>query len=127
MSELRIFRGRDVAFYLDGSVLFGVTEFSAAEERKVHKVREYMSASPVAAVPQGAAYRLKLHFLSVFDRQLPTDGSFRLRLVCEDEEYIYEDCVVTEYRLGAKGEKNAEAVYTLEAEKCTWRKVGEDD
>lgn len=126
MSELRIIRGRDIVLFLDDEPLFGVTEFSAAEKRVFHQVRECMRSAAVKHVPQGAHYQLKLKALNVFDGQIPEDEPFTLSVRFEDEEYVYENCRLTECVYGAKGAENAESIYTLEADSMRWQEVEDE-
>ena len=126
MSELRIIRGKDIVLFLDDEPLFGVTEFSATEKRVYHQVRECMRSAAVKHVPQEAHYQLKVKALNVFDGQIPEDELFTLSVRFEDEEYVYENCRLTECVYGAKGAENAESIYTLEADSMRWQEVEDE-
>lgn len=119
MSELRIIRGKDITLFLGGEPLFGVTEFSVYEKPVYHEIRECMRSKAVTHVPQEAVCQLKLKLLTVFDGQIPGNGTFTLAVRYENEEYIYENCRVTERICGAKGAGNAESTYVLEADGMT--------
>ena len=116
MNDLRIVRGTDIRIYADENPLFGVTEFTASQTVKYHEVYEYLCAVPCERVPQGEGYVIKLHILSLFDRQLPTDRAFTLHVIDGDREYRYENCRVIERKTQVKGNHHAGVIVTVEAE-----------
>ena len=126
MSELRIIRGKDIELKLNGSPLFGVTEFTSTENKVFHEVKEYMSSKVAARVPQQPEYKIKLRAMSMFDPLIPEDGSFTLSLRYEYEEYVYGGCRVLSREKAAKGIGSPESVYSVTAESCIWREAEDE-
>lgn len=116
MSELRIVRGTDVRLYVGDTPIFGVTAFSAVEKPLYHEVYEYLSAVPCERVPQGSSYVLQLSMMALFDKQLPTDPGFTLRVVDGSTAYCYYNCRITQRKTELKGNGNAVEVFSVEAD-----------
>lgn len=125
MSELTVYRGRDVRLYLNSDDLFGVTEFNAHEKRKLHDVYEYLSSSPYDRVPQSAGYEIRLSILSLFSNQIP-DDVFTISVKSDYIEYLYEGCILKESRHEVHGVGSAREVFIIEAQKLTKREVEDD-
>lgn len=116
MSELRIIRGTDVKLYVVNTPLFGVTAFSAVRKTAYHEVYEYLSAKPCERIPQGSYYEIKLSVMSLFDRQLPEEPGFVLRVVDGDTSYCYDNCRITGQRTKLNENDTAVEEFTIEAD-----------
>ena len=125
MSELRLIRGSDVKLYAGDTPLFGVTGMYAVKKSPFHEVYEYLSASPCDYIPQGEAYEIELSFLSLFDKQLPTDEPFTLQVVDGDSAYCYDNCRVIGQKTTLKGDDHAAEVFTVRADNMRKRRVTE--
>ena len=126
MNELRIVRGTDVKLYVGETPLFGVTAFSAVQKPLYHEVYEYLSTKPCERIPQGTRYELTLSMMALFDKQLPSQPGFTLKVVDGDTTYCYENCRVTEQKTAVKGSENAAEVFTLEADSMRKQVVGDE-
>ena len=126
MNELRILRGRDVRLFADEEELFGVTAVTASEKYTYHEIREYLSSEAYDRVRQDGGYQIKLTVLSLFDRQLVDLDGFTLSIRGDDTRYAYENCRVLGVQYTARGDKNAEAEFLLEADKFEIRGTDDD-
>lgn len=116
MSELRIVRGTDVKLYIADMPIFGVAALTITEKPLYHEVYEYLSAKPCERVPQGSAYVMQLSMMTLFDKQLPTEPGFTLRVVDGSSAYCYYNCRITQHKTELKGNGNAVEVFTVEAD-----------
>lgn len=116
MNELRVVRGADISLYADDAPLFGVTSFSAEEKPLFHEVYEYLSAAPCEYIPQGTEYSIRIGMMSLFDHQLPSDGSFTLRLADGDAVYRYDNCRVVGRKTKTEGSGMATEEFAVKAD-----------
>ena len=126
MNKLRIVRGTDVMLYVGTTPLFGVTAFSAEQKQRYHEVYEYLNAEPCERLPQNKRYELTLSMMALFDKQLPSQPGFSLRIVDGDATYRYENCRVTGQKTVVKGSENAAQVFTLEADSMRKQVAGNE-
>ena len=78
-----------------------------------------MLSKPAALVPQGETHEITLRMLPLLSGGIPVDRSFCLRVVGGDEDYLYEDCAVTEHSRDARGDSIVSDTYTLKAHRMT--------
>ena len=122
MTELSITRGRDIELYIGDDILCGVTHFRAASRIQRREYFEYLNAEPYDAVPAGESHEIELTVLSLFADAIPESGSFTLRAVDGDTEYLYEGCTVIKSERDARGDKAVTDTYTLKALRLTKRR-----
>ena len=125
MNELRMVKGTDLELYADDEPLFGVTAFSASKKQRYHEIYEYLCAKPCERIPQGTYYALSLKVMALFDRQLPTESEFSLRVKDGAVSYCYHGCNVTGQSTEVQGNTHAAEVITIEAE--SMEKRAEDE
>ena len=121
MSELRIVRGTDIKLYVADTPIFGVTEINIVEKPLYHEVYEYLSTLPCERVPQGTGYVIHMKMMSLFDKQLPTEPGFILRVVDGRSSYCYYNCRITQRKTELKGNGSAVEAFTVEADRMRKR------
>ena len=126
MNDLRIFRGKDVKMTVDNELLFGMTEFSSEEKRKIHDVYEYLSDKPLDRIPGSAMYTIKLVVMTLFCDQIPRDRRFTLCVRCDETEYVYEGCLAVASKSEINGAAGGTQVFTIEADRMTERVIDDE-
>lgn len=115
MTEFRITRSRDIELYVDDEQLFGVTEFRSRSLYESHKIREYLCGEPHAVVNGKTEYELRLSVLSLFRYAILDDADFSLRVVDEENDYIYDGCAVIRHDRCITAGKNVVDEYVIAA------------
>lgn len=98
MNEHRITRGKDVALYIGEERIYGVADFTAAEERVYREIYEYLSSEPREVHEVGRRYTLRLRLLRLEGDALQREGPFTVTAADGGAVQRYLGCRITEHK-----------------------------
>ena len=119
MNHLRITKGSDISLSVNGTMLYGVTDFVSEEEYIGYDINEFLSGEPYDTVNEKIHYRLELVALSLFNFEVLKNSNFTLTVSETGRVYTYEGCNLFGKKRVANGSKNVCDKYMIRAKTMT--------